>query len=303
MAINIIQIQRWAKMLVGRSVEHVNQSIGKVYSKNEIRGYYNDLTEKVTIDKSFLNNNDLPLIKQLDGQSIHFPVAIFQYALGCYDLWLIENNEVYINKFIQCAEWTLNKLDDEGRWDNFSHVYPEAPYGAMAQGEGVSVLVRAYIYSGDSKYLAAAKKAIDFMLTDLRVGGTTEYFGEDVVFWEYTNQPVVMNGWIFAWWGLYDYVLAIKDRGLYKAKLDKSRKSLLAVLPRFKNSYWSLYDLNGKFASPFYHNLHIAQMQAMYDITGDIVFKEYADCWEKQYRNVLYKSLAFIVKAIQKIRE
>lgn len=71
------------------------------------------------MDKSFLNNNDLPLIKQLDGQSIHFPVAIFQYALGCYDLWLIENNEVYIDKFIQCAEWALNKLDDEGRWDNF----------------------------------------------------------------------------------------------------------------------------------------------------------------------------------------
>lgn len=196
MAINIIQIQRWTKMLVGRSVEHVNQGIGKVYSKNEIKGYYNDLTGKVTMDKSFLNNNDLPLIKQLDGQSIHFPVAIFQYALGCYDLWLIENNEVYIDKFIQCAEWALNKLDDEGRWDNFSHVYPEAPYGAMAQGEGTSVLVRAYIYSGDSKYLEAAKKAIDFMLTDLRDGGTTEYFGENVVFWEYTNQPVVMNGWI-----------------------------------------------------------------------------------------------------------
>ena len=73
-------MQRWVKMLTGRSVEHVNQSIGKVYNKNEIRGYYNDLTEKVTIDKSFLTNNDLPLIKQLDGQSIHVPVAIFQYA-------------------------------------------------------------------------------------------------------------------------------------------------------------------------------------------------------------------------------
>ena len=56
MAINIIQIQRWTKMLVGRSVEHVNQGIGKVYSKNEIKGYYNDLTGKVTMDKSFLNN-------------------------------------------------------------------------------------------------------------------------------------------------------------------------------------------------------------------------------------------------------
>lgn len=83
------------------------------------------------------------LANQLDGQYIYFPVAIFQYALRCYDLWLIEKDEVYKNKFIQCTLWTLDKKDEKGRWDNFSHIYKNAPYGAMAQGEGASVLLRA----------------------------------------------------------------------------------------------------------------------------------------------------------------
>lgn len=53
MAVNIIQIQRWTKMLLGRSVEHVHQGEGKVYSKDEIKGYYNDLTKKVTTGKPY----------------------------------------------------------------------------------------------------------------------------------------------------------------------------------------------------------------------------------------------------------
>lgn len=303
MAVNIIQIQRWTKMLLGKSVEHVHQGEGKVYSKDEIKGYYNDLTKKVTIDKSLLYSDKLPLIKQLDGQYIYFPVAIFQYALGCYDLWLIEKDDIYKKKFIQCALWTLEKQDEEGRWDNFSHVYKNAPYGAMAQGEGASVLLRAYALTGNISYREAAQKAVDFMLQGLEKGGTTEYADGKVIFKEYTNQPVVLNGWIFAWWGLYDYVLSTNDNDRYKSLLNKSMNSLINSLPLFKNMYWSLYDYDRKLASPFYHNLHIAQMKVMYDLTGKEIFKEYANRWQKQQRNVFCKSLAFLIKAIQKIKE
>ena len=304
MAITIIQIQRWTKMLLGKSAEHVHQGIGKVYDKNEIKGYYNDLTEKVTIDPSFLYNDKLPLIRQLDGKYIYFPVAIFQYALGCYDLWLMKRDEVYKVKFMQCAKWTMDKLDENGRWDNFSHVYKNAPFGAMAQGEGVSVLLRAYTLTGDAAYCTAAKKAIDFMLQDIVTGGTTEYTDDgNVVFREYTNRPTVLNGWIFAWWGLYDYVVATHDDGRYKQLLDKSLKSLVASFHLFQNKYWSLYDCGRKITSPFYHNLHIAQMKVMYDLTGETLFKEYAYRWKRQQRNILCKSLAFWVKAYQKIKE
>jgi len=304
MAITIIQIQRWTRMLLGKSVEHVHQGIGRVYDKNKIKGYYNDLTEKVTMDLALLNTDKLPLIKQLDGKYIYFPVAIFQYALGCYDLWLLRHDEVYKDKFMQCVKWVLDNQDEKGRWDNFSHVYPDAPFGAMAQGEGVSVLLRAHAMTNDSVYRAAAQKAIEFMLQDIKDGGTTEYTtGGEVVLREYTNKSTVLNGWIFAWWGLYDYVITTQDNGRYKRLLDKSLKSLVSSLPLFKNRYWSLYDLDGKMTSPFYHNLHIAQMKVMYELTGETMFKEYACRWERQQRNKLYKSFAFIVKAYQKIKE
>ena len=75
---------------------------------------------------------------------------------------------------MQCVSWILDKQEEKGGWDNFSYFYKNAPYGAMAQGEGSSVLLRAYTLTGDVKYRNAAKKAIDFMLQDIKNGGTTE---------------------------------------------------------------------------------------------------------------------------------
>lgn len=60
MAISLIQIKRWYNMLAGKSVEHVSQDIGKHFVVGLISGYYNNLTQKVTmmpelwIQKSFL---------------------------------------------------------------------------------------------------------------------------------------------------------------------------------------------------------------------------------------------------------
>jgi hypothetical protein len=81
----------------------------------------------------------------------------------------------------------------------------------MAQGEGVSLLVRAYVDTGKNSYLQYAKKAVDFMLTDIEEGGTTSYNGNECIFLEYPHRKAVLNGWIFSWWGLYDYVLITKN--------------------------------------------------------------------------------------------
>lgn len=85
--------------------------------------------------------------------------------------------------------------------------------------------------------------------------------------------------------------------------MQQSLRGMRELLPRFSNSYWSLYDLGGKIASPFYHNLHIAQMEAMFLITGDSAFKHYADKWKGDQGNSLKHALAFTRKAIQKILE
>ncbi len=290
-------------MLSGRSIDHVNQDKGKFFTTGEIKGYYNNLTEKVTKNPALLDSNELPMVYPEHQDPVYFPVAVFQYGLGAYDLFFLTKEERYLKKFSQCVDWAMNNIDDKGRWNNFFFYTPKTPYGAMAQGEGASLLVRAYKHTGEARYLDIAKEAIDFMLLPLEDGGTTKYEGGDAYLMEYTFKGMVMNGAIFAWWGLYDYVLATHDTGKYKTALDQTLDSLVRVLSQFKCSYWSMYSLDGLIASPFYHNLHIAQMEAMYELTGKTIFKEYADVWLQQQRNIICKSRAFIKKALQKIAE
>lgn len=299
----MFQIKRWCLMLSGKSVWHVNQDIGKCFSKNEIRGYYNNMTEKVTKVPELLENDGLPKLNLEGGKFTYFPVAIFQYGLGAYDLYLQTKSEIYLRKFMQCVTWTAESQDEKGRWNNFSHYSPDHPYSAMAQGEAASLLIRAYRHTGDAKYLGMAKSAIDFMLLPLEEGGTTKYEGNQALLMEYTFKGVVMNGFIFAWWGLYDYVLATKDKGIYYDAMKRALDTLHDLLPSFKCAYWSMYSLDGLIASPFYHNLHIAQMQAMYELTNDDRFEAYARRWQKQQGSVLCKSMAFMRKAAQKILE
>jgi len=60
-------------------------------------------------------------------------------------------------------------------------------------------------------FIHAIHKAKDFMLKPISEGGTTEYAGDDVIFYEDTDTPVILNGWIFSLWGLYDYYKHFKD--------------------------------------------------------------------------------------------
>ena len=289
-------------MLTGQSVWHVNQDIGKFFTSNSIKGYYNNMTEKVTKMPELLTGDGLPFL-EVNGKKVEMPVTIFQYGLGAYDLFLQTQDARYEKKFMQCVVWTVEHQDEQGRWNNFSHIFPETPYGAMAQGEGASLMVRAYIHTKDEKYLDAARKAIDFMLLPIGEGGTTKYEDEEAYLMEYTFKGLVLNGAIFSWWGLYDYVLATGDKGKYFEAKEKTLQTIINVLPRFTCSYWSIYSLDGLMASPFYHHLHIAQMQAMYTLTDEPIFNKFAIRWEKNEKNPLCKSLAFFKKAFQKLKE
>lgn len=302
MSINLFNIKKWYRMLTGKSILHVHQGLGRCFSATNIFGYYNDLTEKVTRLPDLLDNNELPYLEDEKGEQILFPVAVFQYGLGAYDLYLLEHDERYLKKFFQCADWAMQNQESSGAWNNFFFIYPNTPYGAMCQGEGASLLVRAYKHSSNPLYLTAAQKALDFMLIPVARGGTTNEADEQLVLLEYTHLPAVLNGWIFALFGLYDVSLAC-DNNVYRAAFTKSLRTLAQSLPNFDCGYWSIYSTDGKIASPFYHDLHIAQMQALHEITQDRLFWEYSERWITYKKSFWKSKKAFIVKAFQKIRE
>lgn len=302
MAINKYNLKKWSLMLAGKSLMHVNQGVGKCYSKDKIAGYYNDLTEKVTKDTENYNTDNLPLDPIEDGRKVLFPTQIFQYGLGAYDLYLMNNDKLSYKKFEKCVEYAAKNIDVNGRWNNFYFVYPKTPYSAMSQGEGASLLIRAYQDSGKEEYLLAAKKAINYMLSDKKNGGTCLIKSGNMILLEYTDQPAVLNGWIFAIFGLYDIQMATHETKYINAFHD-SVNSLKRMLLLFDNGYWSKYNLGSKIASPFYHNLHIAQLRVLSDLSGDAYFDLVASKWENYESHWSNKVHAFFAKAVQKIIE
>lgn len=303
MAVSIYKIKKWYDMLSGKSVHHVNQDEGKYYSKSAVEGYYNNLTEKVsrfgakdaTVPKSFVDT----------GEEIYFSIEIFQYGFGAYDLYLAsgKKDKSLLEKVIACADWGVENQLEDGSWVTFAYETPDYPFSAMAQGEGVSLLIRAYNETHDERYLECMKKAAKFMLTPFENGGPTLYNQEGVFLYECPKDPLILNGWIFSFWGLWDYCLTIKEATEAKIVLDKTLSTMIKWLPKFDLPYWSMYEDGKRICSPFYHKLHIAQLNVMYELTGEKVFKEYANKWQKYQNNWLYRKIAFIKKASQKIFE
>ena len=301
MAITVYNIKKCIRMLTGTSSEHVNQGIGKCFSVDSISGYYNDMTEKITMTKT-LDQNGLPVLPVDDGSSIYFPIAIFQYGLGAYDCFLLEHKAEMRDRMLQCADWAVEHQQSDGGWNNFFYEKPDHPYSSMAQGEGVSLVLRAWTETQSEKYAAAAHKAVQFMLRPIEDGGTTEYLGDEVFLHEFTDKPVVLNGWIFSIFGLYDYCLAFPQTEI-RGKMDATIATMASHLQDYDTGYWSKYNCEKMITSPFYHNLHIAQMQAMYALTGNSVFQDTQKRWEMYQHSPIRRARSFLVKAYQKIVE
>ena len=289
-------------MLMGKSTFNVKQGVGKIYSSIEIKGYYNDLTNKVS-KNTILDKNGIPVNTTIAGVKAYFPISIFQYGLGLYDLFLIEKKEEYLDRFLKIANWALENQEEDGMWDCFAKLKDKAhkTQSSMCQSQGASVLLRAYIQKNETKYFDAAKKAIDFMIKDVNDGGTCLYQNDNIIFQEYVSEYnlSVLNGWIFSIFGLYDFCLVEKEEK-YKTILEKTIQTLSLKLNEYDRKYWSNYDLKKTIASPAYHDLHIMQLQLLYDIFKKEEFKEFVNIWTKYEKSKISRIRAIIVKLKQK---
>lgn len=80
MGINKYKIKKWVKMIFGKSIHHVNQGIGKIYNLNFIKGYYNDLTEKVLRGEE-LDSVGVPITITDTGKKYIFQLLFFNMGL------------------------------------------------------------------------------------------------------------------------------------------------------------------------------------------------------------------------------
>lgn len=300
MAVSLYQWKKWARRFVFNRKNALQQGVGQCYSVTELKGYYNDLTEKV-LKGPALAFEEVPQYYKDSGEKFVFSIGVMQYGLACYDLFLLTGDDTHLKKMFVCADWAVENQQEHGGWKTFGHLYPDRPYSSMAQGEGISLLVRAYVQSKEDKYMCAAKKAVDFMLTPVQDGGVAVSDDRDLIFKEYTQRPIVMNGWIFSLWGLLDYVKVTNDADVIAA-YEKSLETLVRYIPHYDLGYWTRYDYSERIAAPFYHKLHIDQFAVMYELTGKEIFKQYKEKFERYRDSRWCRNKAFVIKATQKLR-
>ena len=76
-------------------------------------------------------------------------------------------------------------------------------------------------------------------------------------------------------------------------------------LKRYDVGFWSLYELSGTWlhmvASPFYHALHIVQLEIMHRLTNESVFSEFSQKWERYRRDRWRRAYALSYKAVFKL--
>ena len=293
-------VSKWSKMLLGKSVFHTKQSIGKYYKIGEIGGYYSDLRHKVT-GNTLIDKEGIPINITNEGDTVYFAITIFQYGLGAYDLYLETKDKMYLEKFYKCVNWGMKNQENSGAWNAFSFKKTTEKYSSMAQGEGASLLIRAYIETKEEKYIIAARKALNFMLLPIQENGTTLYKDKiKFTFEESSKYRTILNGAIFSIWGVLDYVIVTGDE-IYSDILTNSVNYLASILNSFDCGYWSYYDLDGNITSPFYHDLHIEQLKVMFDLFTVEEFKIYAERWSNYNLSSIKRNKAFVVKVLQKL--
>jgi len=244
------------------------------------------------------------------------PIAIAQYGLGNYNLWCRTSDPERKTKFFQAAEWLCSHLEPNAQgvavWNHhFDWEYREtlkAPwYSALAQGQGISVLLRAHKESGDTRYLDASREAMVSFERPIKDGGVafTDESG-DVWFEEYLVSPPthILNGFIWALWGAYDYWLFTGGAEV-KELFTRGVRTLVHNLDRYDLGFWSLYEQSGTrlpmVASPFYHRLHIVQLRVMHCLTGEEKFATVADRWESYTRSRANRTRALVYKSAFKL--
>lgn len=244
------------------------------------------------------------------------PIAIAQYGLGNYNLFLRTGDPVRRAKMLKIADWLVASLVENASgcrvWmHNFDWEYRErlrAPwYSGLAQGQGVSLLLRAHQATGHALYLEAAREAFQAFHVDVNQGGVAcRDANDNLWFEEYLVSPPthILNGFIWATWGVYDYFLATQDAQA-RELFNDAVKTLSSSLPAFDTGFWSLYEQSGTrlsmIASPFYHSLHIVQLRVMHKITGETIFATFADRWQSYAMSRLKRSRALAYKAVFKL--
>jgi glycosyltransferase involved in cell wall biosynthesis len=216
---------------------------------------------------------------QLPALSQYYPVQIAQSALAHWHCYLSNKDNEQKEAFLTQAFWLLTHqshfTDNTGGWlipltlANYDR--PQYVLSALAQGLGISVLIRAYQLTGDDAFLQAAQQAVRTFELDILDGGVNTPIGNNGIFFEeIAVYPAthVLSSYILALFGLYDYVAITKDSKI-EDLIAGSLAAFHSIIDEFDAGYWTYTALlHRRLASLPLHSFHILLLEALTTYSG-----------------------------------
>jgi hypothetical protein len=228
------------------------------------------------------------------------PVTISQVALGCFHYYKLtksaEARRIYLNQI----GWLKTHAIEDGNdyaWYEYSFAWPS--YGlkpgwrsGLAQGQAISALIRYHYDTGDQSVLPLMRKLKSEMLRSTADGGLATISPEGEL-WieEYPSTPpsFVLNGFISAVLGLYEYTRLFPGSDRSKTQLSAAIAGIKAALPHYDTGEWMYLH---RMAAPFpranvgYALTYISQMHTLWEITGDPLFLATELRWWSFYADI-----------------
>ena len=205
-----------------------------------------------------------------DGPDRYDATHIAQYALAHWNAYLKSEDDVHREAVMAQAHWLLahqvSLSNDAGGWPIHMYSASRLYLSACTQGNGCSVLLRAYQLTHEDDFLQAARRAVRTFELDILDGGVNAPIGtEGLFFEEIAVYPAshTLKGHILALFGLYDYALLTKD-SVAEVLIQRGIVALHTLLDAFDTGYWTRYDLlHKRLATSSEHMVHVALLTAV----------------------------------------
>lgn len=267
------------------------------FTDSAVRGYPVDLTAKT-------------LASTASAPDSLQPAAFAQLALGWWERWLAGETgaQAEFERLTAALERRAERHGTGLLWPYDvpipKHRVQPPWYSAMAQGQVASVFVRALVSTRDDRF---AELALDAVRPLFQAGSHFVAVSDHgPILEEGASRPGgpapkshILNGWIYALWGLWDVHLGLGDAAA-ATLFSESVACLRKMLGRYDTRWWTRYDLYPHplphLAKPFYHRLHVNQTAMMYRLTAHREFADFSERW-RRYDEPFRRTLAVSHKA------
>lgn len=269
-------LRRHLSSVRSRGVGYEPTPPGSHVDGSGVRGYYVDFSAKTTSPSA-------------RDPSALLPAALAQLALGWWERHL-EGERGAADRFREISDLLVRSaVEEDGallwlyRLEDRKYHVPPPTISSLAQAQAASVLVRRFVLDGDARDADRARRAARPLLRD-SPPTVVARLAEGPALEEAPSDPpsLILNGWIYALWGLRDMSRALGDAEA-EEMAQASTRCLLALLPRYDVGWWSRYSLYphrlADLAKLFYHRLHVDQLEVMHALTSNDVFEETARRW------------------------